>query len=230
MSRFVSRYLLLFVFAFLLLALAACVPTEFPRIMCPAAKPTPEPVVEAWGAAVLAPAAAANLHLLAIADELLVYQSFDVLSGDMPDGTAAEAVLALEESAATPGSYVLYTALPITDAASWHEYAWFAGEEASLGSEIALSDGLPISSTVSYSLDGSDGTLGASYGLLSFAGWNSTQTRRLLLRDAAGAYQLILLECPPGEDCQGSPAPGNQFCGWCNRCSRRWCSPCRRVC
>lgn len=232
MSRFVSRYLLLFVFVFLLLALAACVSVTSTATPTPTATATPpEPMAEAWGAAVSAPAAAAGdpvLSLFPLNSEPWAHENFDLFDGAVQGDTEGRVLLALEESEAISGTYVLYTSLPIADAEAWYEYSWFASENGDEGPQIALGPGLPISRTVSFTPDESDAILADSYAHLDDVGWNQSRVRRMILQIVPGEYRLAIIECLPGQECDGSPASTDPFRGWCNRCSRRWCSGCRR--
>lgn len=259
MSRFYSRYLLLFVFACLLLALAACAPTVFPAFMCPTAtfsapvicptaaptggvgpteitaepptpKPsTPEPPLSTdWGVAVSVQAAGgSDLKLFEVTDQMWYYDKFDRFDGAIQGDTEGRVLLALEESKAISGTYVLYTALPITDAQTWYEYAWFAAESVGEVPEIALGSGLPISRTVSFTPDESDTILGDSYLHLADVGWDKSQVRRLLVQTGPGKYRLAFTECLPGDTCDGSSVPPDAPCRWCRkfgfRFCKRWC-------
>jgi hypothetical protein len=240
MSRRHTAYLAL-VLTGLLLAIVACVAAPSPKMtpdpsavatstVAPATNPPALPIPEDAGVAVLEQyAGSSDLRLLPVAAKPLAYGSFDLFSGEVPDDTESQIVLALVESADSSGTHLLYSVLPVTNATVWHEYGWFAAADGSAGSQIALGPGLPISRTIS-ELGSNEGTLGDSYRRLDQAGWDSSRARRLLLRDAEGQYQLILLGCLPGDECDGSPAPGDSFCDWCDRCSSGWCMWCKKYC
>lgn len=242
MFRRHATYLLPIVLTGLLLVVVACYPaTPLPEkrpgpsvtvtsTVAPGATPTP-PMPEVWGAAVLEQTAdSANLRMLSVIAKPLAYGSFDLFSGEVPDDTKSQVVLALGESADSPGTPVLYASLPITDAVAWHEYSWFAAADGSEGPQIALGPTLPISGTIPSQLGSNERALGDSYRRLDQAGWDSSRARRLLLRDEEGQYQLVLLGCLPGQECDGSPAPGDSFCSWCDSCNSGWCMSCKRFC
>lgn len=248
-----AKRLLLFVPLGLLLALAACasggssttvpaaptvcptpVPAESP--VCPTPAPASASTSETPTAAGVAvqqqDAAGSDLRLFELTVKPWVYPTFDLFLAAVQPSTPGQVVLALQESETMTGTYVLYygSGLPVVDAKTWYEYAWYAAEDGGEGPQIALGPELQISDTVSFLVDTAHTTLGASYTRLNAAGWTRSQVRRMLVRTGAGEYQLAILECPPGETCDGSSASTDPFCGWCSRCSRRWCRGCRRFC